>query len=763
MTTKQNVIDRELLQRYTDQPSRLPDELRDRIEAAWRNGPVRYYSLADLDEKLNLSQTWVVLGDKNLAVVTPGGDGEEPKLQSFRRDEITAVRRQHGLSCTTMDIIGPEDKTPLVRLRYSHRQRSAMEHLKFILEQQIDGRPVDLNAPDETYAACVAEPIKDAQAAFTHQRLAVVWRLLGYMKPYRQRIAIGMLAAMVATAISLLPVLLLRYVIDKLVRMYQEGLLTAEATKRQAWIILGALAGAYLLRAFCHWVRLRTMAVVGECVARDLRDQLYSHLQRLSLSYFSRKQTGGIISRVSSDTDRLWDFIAFGVVEVSLAAITIIGLSVVLLCINVPLGLVMVLPIPLLLWIFHHHSSRMRRTFLRIWRKWSSMVAVLADTIPGMQVVKSFNREEHEIRRFGRCNTDVYEQSEELHDQWTRFWPLLTLSFHMMTLIVWTLGLNQMIRPQGESTLSVGDFVAFIFFLGMYMHPIETIGMITRMLNRATTSAHRVFEILDTEPKIINKPNAVQLSPFLGRVTFDNVTFAYDPVRQIIRGISFDVQPGEMIGLVGPSGAGKSTIINLIARFYDVTGGRILIDGVDLRDLDAGYYRRHIGIVQQETFLFHGTILDNIRYGTPEATAEEVIAAGRAANAHEFICSLPHGYDTVVGERGHTLSGGERQRVSIARALLCNPRILILDEATSSVDTETEKNIQDALNRLIPGRTVFAIAHRLSTLRRADRLFVIKQGRIVEEGSHEQLLKIDDGVYRKMHDIQQQLHEMYAV
>ncbi len=761
--TVQGCNNEELLRRYTDQPARLPDDLRRHIEKSWNNGPVRYYSMADLDEKLQLSQIWVVLGEEQLAVVSAGVDGGSPQMQSFVRKDITAVRQQHGLSCTILDIIGPQSSPPLVRLHYSHRQRSAMEHLKFILEQHIDGRKVDLEDADAVYAACVAEPIKDAQAAFTHQRLAVVWRLLGYMRPYWRRIGLGLAAAIVVTAISLLPVLLLRHVLDNLVRMYQEGMLTEAAAKRQGWLILSVLAGAYVVRAFCHWVRLRTMALVGECVARDLRFHLYSHLQRLSLSYFSRKQTGGIISRVSSDTDRLWDFIAFGVVEVSLAGIMILGLSVVLLYLDVQMGLVMVLPIPLLLWAFHRHSSGMRRVFLRMWRKWSSMVAVLADTIPGMQVVKSFNREDYEIKRFGRRNTDVYEEAEDLHFQWTRFWPILTLSFHVLTLIVWTLGLRRMIRPAGEGALTVGDFVAFIFFLGMYMHPIETIGMITRMLNRATTSAHRVFEILDTEPKIFNKPDAVQLSPFLGRVTFEDVTFAYDPVRQIIRGISFDVQPGEMIGLVGPSGAGKSTIINLIARFYDVSGGRILVDGIDLRNVDAGHYRRHIGIVQQETFLFHGTILDNIRYGTPEATAEEVIAASRAANAHDFICSLPHGYDTVVGERGHTLSGGERQRVSIARALLCNPRILILDEATSSVDTETEKNIQDALNRLIPGRTVFAIAHRLSTLRRADRLLVIKQGRIVEEGSHEQLLKIEDGVYRKMHDIQQQLHEMYAV
>jgi len=283
------------------------------------------------------------------------------------------------------------------------------------------------------------------------------------------------------------------------------------------------------------------------------------------------------------------------------------------------------------------------------------------------------------------------------------------------------------------------------------------------MMNRSLSSAYRIFEVLDTEPEVVDVPEARNLGEIQGKIEFQNVIFGYDPVRQIIKGVSFQVNPGEMVGLVGPSGAGKTTITSLIARFYDPSSGTILIDDVPLNKIDTGHYRSRVGMVLQEPYLFHGTLLENIRYGHHEAPISDVIAAAKAANAHDFICKLPQGYDTIVGERGHTLSGGERQRISIARAVLHNPRILILDEATSSVDTETERKIQEAIDRLTANRTVIAIAHRLSTLRKADRLLVMKDGHLVEEGSHEKLLKNPDGIYCKLYKLQKELHEAYVL
>lgn len=757
--------DVEIIQRYTNQPAAMPDTIKSHIENLWNGDPIQLYALADLSSTLSLTNRWVALGADELVIYQGDNENSAAKPTRVIVSDIKMIEEKPGLSCTILNILGEPDEPALAVIRYSHRQRQSMENIKFVLNQRLNGRNLSADNADTAYSSAVAESVRKAQASIARNRLTVVWRLLTYLYPYRTQVTFGVIAAVLITALTLTAPIITKYIIDDVYQPYRDGLTRYEQAVNSGIWIIATLAVIYLLRELFHWIRLRTMSMIGEYVARDLRRELYTHLQRLSVSFYSSKQTGGLISRVSHDTDRLWDFIAFGIVEVSLSFIMLVGLSVVLISLDWRLGLLLTLPVPVLLWSFFIHSKTLQNLFIRAWRKWSTLTEVLSDTIPGIRVVKAFNQESNEIDRFNERNNVCLDEFNEIHKVWTKFWPRLLLALHAMVITVWIFALPRLLNGADNDTasLTVGTFFAFLLYMGMFFQPIETIGIMTRMLNRATSSAVRIFEILDTEPELAQPKKAVRLTPLKGEVTFDNVSFAYDSIRQVLKSVSFSVKPGEMIGLVGPSGAGKTSVINLIAHFYAPSAGKILIDGEDILELDIGHYRRQVGMVLQDPHLFHGTVLDNIRYGMQEASLQQIIDAAQAANAHDFICKLPYGYETTVGERGHTLSGGERQRISIARAILCDPRILILDEATSSVDTETERKIQQALERLVEGRTVFAIAHRLSTLRKADRLFVMEDGKLVEVGTHSELLQKPDGIYRKLSDMQKEMHEIFAV
>ncbi len=751
----------EMLEHYYSQASQLPVEVRGQVEKAWNGQAVILYAYVDLNPQFKSQEQWLVLGAKEIAYVKR--DGESYTFKYIDRKLITGVQEIPGLSYTRLVLLSGDIEAPHLVLRYSHRQRRAVSNIAFVLDQQagnksFNGETSNKVSSDEIYQESMLHSIKEAQASVAKNKFAVVFRLLSYLAPYKLSVAIGMGGALLMTAMALLPPFITGYLIDSVIKPFQTGAMSYEEAIQISIYTIAGLALTYIFREFFAYLRLSKMAYLGEYVAKDLRDHVYSHLQKLSLNYFSSKQTGSIISRVGSDTDRIWDFIAFGVVEVTTSIIMLIGLGSVLLYLDWRLGLLVVVPLPLILYMIFRHGEKMQSLFLRAWRKWSALTDCLSDTIPGIKVVKAFNREEYEVSRFEKRNDSVLGEFNRIHKAWTSFWPLLMLSIQAIILSVWIFGVPRVLSPGEEVTaLSAGTFVSFVLYLTMFIQPIEIIGQMARMVNRATSSAHRVFEVLDTKPQIKDQGSAVKLEPVEGRVEFKQVSFSYDGVRQTLKAVSFDVSPGEMIGLVGPSGSGKTTLVNLLARFFDVGSGQILVDGVDLRDLESGHYRKQLGMVLQDPYLFHGTILENIRYAKPEASLDEIIQAAKAANAHDFIIKLPQAYDTMVGERGHTLSGGERQRLSIARAILVDPRILILDEATSAVDSETEKKIQDALDTLCKGRTVFAIAHRLSTLTAADRLLVMKDGRLVETGSHEELLRIEGGVYRKLFETQQRL------
>jgi ATP-binding cassette subfamily B protein len=742
-----------LFARYLGQPAVLPASVRCLARGAL-GGEVMLYALVDLDEELRFCERWLVVGEHAVALVQAGG------VSSFPRSALKAVSNEAGLSCRVLRLHGEAGHAPLAELRFTQRQRRAVDAIAFVLEQALEGRAIVTVEADRAYQEAVFGPVREAQALVTPNKLAVVWRLLSYLHRYRTRVAFGTTAAVAIAVLSMLPPFITGRLVDRVVGPVQRGAAVTPELVRSAWLGVFAMGVVYVLRQLCLWARLRLMAELGELVAGDLRDEVYAHLQRLSMSFFSRKKTGSLITRVSSDTDRLWEFLAFGVVEVSLSLVMLVCLGAVLISLDPALGLVMTAPVPLLCFAIYRNGKSMERLFVRAWRKWSLVTDLLSDTIPGMRVVKAFNQEGHENRRFAARNHDVVGEFNRIHSVWTGFWPRLTFGIQLTALAVWAFALPRLLGGHSRfgAPLSLGTFVSFLLYSAMFVQPIETVGQVARILHRATTSAHRVFEVLDTKPEVVDCPEPVRLGTLRGDVEFRDVTFSYDGIRQVVRGVSFHVRPGELIGLVGPSGGGKSTLANLLTRFYDVTGGSVRVDGVDLRELEQGAYRRQVGIVLQDPYLFHGSVLENIRYGLPEATLDQVIEAARAANVHDFVCKLPLGYDTVVGERGHTLSGGERQRVSIARAVLRDPRILILDEATSAVDTETEQKIQEAMDRLVAGRTVFAIAHRLSTLHKASRLFVIENGWLVEQGTHAELVALPNGTYRKLFTLQQELH-----
>ncbi|HVT12294.1 MAG TPA: ABC transporter ATP-binding protein, partial [Fimbriimonadaceae bacterium] len=414
------------------------------------------------------------------------------------------------------------------------------------------------------------------------------------------------------------------------------------------------------------------------------------------------------------------------------------------------------LPVPIVMFGVYKFRRRMMRVWSRYHHSNSRLSSALSGVLQGTRVVKAFHGEEREKNRFGRRIKDLAGIGYEAESSWSTFFPMVVFTMWTGTFVIWLVGGNGVLA----GNMSIGQFTAMLAYSAMMQQPMMMLQRIVDWTSRSLTAAERVFEVVDTPLDIVDAPNAVPMPAVKGGVTFRDVHFSYDKTREVLHGIDLDVKPGEMIGIVGHSGAGKSTLINLLLRFYDPTQGRIELDGVDLRNIQIDDFRKQVGVVLQESYLFPGSIKDNIAYGRPDCSLKEIMEAAKAANAHHFIVNFPDGYDTYVGERGQRLSGGERQRIAIARAILHNPKVLILDEATASVDTETERMIQEALEHLVDGRTTFAIAHRLSTLREANRLVVIEDGKVVEMGTHDELMANPDGVFRKLVEMQTQINKL---
>ena len=677
----------------------------------------------DLDAQGHFARPLLVLTNSRLLAWEPGSSS----WQAFELALGQTLKFSDHGGLAFMELMSEQQR--LARWRFTLACSPAATRFADQFErelQRLAGHEAQLlDAPGE-------DSVFDSGEPTTPPSTWVLLRLRRFARPYQGQLLVGFLLMMGAIGATLVAPYLAIPLMDRVLIPFQNG--QAIDTPLVAGL-LGGLFAAALVSWGLGWAKTYLLALVSERIAADLRTATFEHLLGLSLEYFGNKRTGDLMSRIGSETDRISVFLSLHALDFITDVLMLCMISVILFRIHPGLALATLVPLPFIAWLIHLVRDRLRTGFEKIDRVWGEITNILADTIPGIRVVKAFAQERRETQRFREANAKNLAVNDRLNRTWSLFTPTVALLTEMGLLVVWGIG----IWLVAHQSITVGVLTAFLAYIGRFYGRLDSMSRIVSVTQKAAAGAKRIFDILD---HVSNVPDPAQPVPFenvTGAISLAGVNFRYGS-RSVIRNLNLDIRPGEMVGLVGHSGSGKSTLVNLICRFYDVTEGSIRVDGADLRRIRVADYRRHIGLVLQEPFLFFGTIAENLAYGKPDATRAEIVAAARAAHAHEFILRLPHGYDSLVGERGQGLSGGERQRISIARALLIDPAILILDEATSAVDTETEKEIQKALDNLVKGRTTIAIAHRLSTLRKADRLVVMDRGEIVELGPHDELI-----------------------
>jgi subfamily B ATP-binding cassette protein MsbA len=565
-------------------------------------------------------------------------------------------------------------------------------------------------------------------------------RLFGYARPYRGRFAAAIAAMVVYAAATAAVAALIKPVIDQVL---------PKGESLASWSI--ALLLVYIVKGLGAYGSAFVMTDIGQRVVRDLRDQLFRHIIDQSATFFSRHTSGQLMSRITNDVNQVQQAVSETVGDLMREGLSLVGLACYLFYMDARLALVAVTGAPIVVYPLVRFGKRIRSTTRRSQEQLEHLSHVTAEAFTGHRIVKAFGAEAHEDERFRRASQQLYRTNLKVTSALALLPPLMELLGGVAVVgLIWY-GSQQI----GRGNLTQGDFAAFVAAAFMMYTPVKKLSRVNATLQQAMAASERIFEILDTHSEVPERPDAQPLARLRQAIEFRNVSFAYDGVsKTILKDVSFSVRPGQAVAIVGLSGAGKTTLVNLVPRFYDVSAGSILIDGVDIRDVTLSSLRSQIGIVTQDTVLFDDTIAHNVAYGTPRASREEIEAAARAAHAHEFIVTLPEKYDTRIGERGQKLSGGQRQRLAIARALLKNSPILILDEATSSLDAESELLVQDALQTLMRNRTSFVIAHRLSTVRRADSIIVLERGRVAEIGRHDDLLARPGGVYAKLYSLQ---------
>ena len=710
----------------------------------------------DLNQEGGFGIQWLIVTDKRLLIVpTAGPDG----TTTVSIEELSLVESEAlvGGGCLRLE---RKDK-PTITVPYSSSLAEKFSEVTRGLEQLRKGEPFLINPQiDRTRCEKCGRllPEKNGICPNCIRRLATLERIAGYLKPYKAYAILLAVVSLAEMGTAVIPPMLTREIIDG-VLVPKEG---NTATMPERLTLLGllvlALVGMRILNWGLEWAHGWTVSWLGARITADIRNRLYQQLELLSLQFYDRRQVGAVMSRVTRDAGRLQEFLVEGLPYLIISALKVIGILGILFWMHWLLALLILVPIPFMLGWGVIFWKRMRVYFNKWDQAWSDIMATVSEVLTGIRVVKAFAQEAREIAAFAIRNKKIRQLAFRTENNWTVFFATTTLLTSFGILSVWLLGGREVIRD----TLTLGTLLTFYAYVWMLYEPAQWFGEVNSWMTRAFAGAERIFEVIDTPAEAYRDPNAHSVSNLRGDVSFKDVTFGYDKSKPVLHEINLNVAPGETVGLVGRSGVGKTTTVNLICRFYEVDQGLIQIDGMPIQKIRLEDLRRQIGIVPQEPFLFSGTVAENISYGKPGASFEEIMEAAIAANAHNFIVAKPDGYDTQVGERGGDLSGGEKQRVAIARAILHDPKILILDEATSSVDVETEKQIQEAIARLTEGRTTFAIAHRLSTLRNADRLVILEGGRIVEVGTHNELME-KKGIFYELVQLQQQTSEIIAV